>query len=245
MISGTKLGEEKDILKESKAAEAKSIESKAVESKPIWTEDPLVSYKRYLEYCGDDIKKSVTGNQEALSALSFFYSGKETISEPELKVAAAHNGNFYPLSTAVGRPIYCSKITIRNIESVYIGLNFDTEIMPGIVGINARPKTADQLKIAYRNIVPSEFSQAPQLAGPMGYHEYIIDGNNYKDLAIISLFINSDFKMTPLKIVVENCAGNISVNGIDEKDVNKLLENKCASDKLKLEIEKPRQIKPR
>ncbi len=232
MISHSKLTDE-----ESK------IEAKMEDEKPIWAEDALVSYKKFLEYVGIDVKKDIEHNQQVMSALSFFYSKESKFDDRELKVHA-YNGKFYPLTTAIKSPLKCSKLVLRNLDCDYetglVSINFEPTIMNGIIGINATKNEADKMEIAYRNIVPSEFSQARQLAGPMGYHEYIIDGKNCKDFKIIQFFINSDFKQTPIKIVLENCKGSILVVGLNEEEVNKIIENKCDSKQFQIHNPKPK-----
>lgn len=78
----------------------------------------------------------------------------------------------------------------------------------------------DRVRCAYRNIVSSEFSLSPQLAGPMGYHEYIFDGGKISRKGwqyIVSIDQNA-----PTKIVIENCQGCWSVKGITQEEMNRI-----------------------
>lgn len=196
-------------------------------------DDALTTYKEFLAYAGEEVNQGVQYNSRVLHGLHTLFCSQEPISkkdhkEPELKVHS-YNGEPYPLSTAASRSLYCNKLIIRNVQNAGLFFNFDENIIPRIVGIEPiSRKASEQLMITYRNIVPSEFSQATSLAGPMGYHEYVIDGSNYTgESAMINFTANSDGKLTPLRIVLENCKGNCMVRGLDEKAVSEIFSNKC------------------
>lgn len=191
-----------------------------------WTEDPIETYKKFLKSAGEEVDAGVEYNRSMLTLFAPLSSPTSNPKKEELKVYAK-NCSFYPLETAVGMPLYCSKITIRNVEKAAFGFHFGENILPDILGIETKGKTAESLLIAYRNIVPSEFEQCPQMAGPMGFHEYIIDGNHFDKTASITFVANSDFKKTPIKIVFENCNGMGVVKGLKDDSIDQIFENKC------------------
>lgn len=200
--------------------------------KQIWKEDPTISYKNFLGLADEQTRQSVQHNKETIKILSTLFSTKkeEKSASDELKVSS-RDGNFYPLSTALSSSLYCSKLIIRNINDVDFSFLFDSKIIPRIVGIDADSNLGKNINIAYRNIVPIEFSEAPQLAGPMGYHEYVIDGNHVsaKD-GYLNFCVNSDINKTRIKVVIENCKGNITIIGLAEAQVSKIFENNCKKD---------------
>lgn len=219
-----------------KLAEPSLLEEKTVVSKSIWTEDPLVAFTKFLEYSDADTKK-IDFNSKDVPKPSLFTPSKEEKSaiNKELKVHV-NDGEFYPLTTALNSNTPCSKLTIRNLDSSMIKLNFDPGIMPGIVGIQSSlKKMTDTIQIAYRNIFPSEF--ASYQCGPIGYHEYIIDGKNWKKTAAIGFFMNSN--RPPMKIVLENCEGIVGISGMNKEEINTILENRCDSKNLHLDIHRP------
>lgn len=206
-----------------------------------WTEDPLVAYKNFLNYAEQRVNDEVKFNRQMLT---FFGASHTTEKEKELKVYA-YNGKFYPLSTMLSLNGYCSKVTIRNIERAMLIFNFKNNIISRVLGIEAGEREGKDIQIAYRNIVPSEFSQATQLAGPMGFHEFMIDGSktNIKKTSLIQFFANSDFNATPIKIVLENCKGFCFVEGLDIDAFSRVFDNKCNEDDFKLNRREPSQNK--
>jgi len=198
----------------------------------MFRDNSLTAYKKYLEYAGPGVNAGVTFNRGMVSALQSFYGTGNTESPDEIKVHES-NGEFQPLSKALSLPLYCEKITIRNLENAMLIFNFKENIISRILGIECASKNTSQLcKIAFRSIVPDEFSQCPQVAGPMGFHEYLLDGQDQgAKEAFISFVANADFKQTPIKIVLENCKGTCSVTGLDAAATSRVFENKCDAEK--------------
>lgn len=168
-----------------------------------WTEDSLVAYKNFCQFNGLD--------SDFVNTISKVHT---------------HDGSFYPLSGVLNSNLKCSKVTIRNFKDGCFTFTFNKDIIPGILGMNTfNPKTAEQVQIAYRNIVPEGFSQ---YAGRLGLHEYIIDGKDYKETAMISFFANSDVNYSPIKIVLENCnEGMCLVRDLNDEAIAKIFENRC------------------
>lgn len=199
-----------------------------------WTEDAQTSYKNYLGYAGEETNQGIQYNQSILGGLNTLFSdGKSSPKQPAIKVVA-FDGDFESLSNAASCPLYCNKLVIRNMRDTSLMFHFEKDIIPGIVGIDAvNKKSINEFKIAYRNIVPNEFSEARSLAGPMGYHEYVIDGSAFTGkIQFLKFTANSDRLATPLKIVLENCnGGHCTVLGLDQKSVSEVFINKCDSKK--------------
>lgn len=201
-----------------------STNNQSAEKDYPWTEDPKVAYQNFLKYAGDDVNSSV-GYNNGMVAWITESMGNNIPSGQEVH---AHNGAFYPLEANNGQPFYTSKVTFRNIEKAELHFEFQKDILPRVFGIASKdPELLSTFRVAYRNIVPAIFSQTRAIAGPMGFHEYIIDGSNFKSDASITCFAHSDFKTTPLKIVFENCGGTCTVDGLEKDAIEKVFENKC------------------
>jgi hypothetical protein len=201
-----------------------------------WTEDPLVAYQNYLKYAGKGVNAGVMYNRAVITMFGAPSSEKNN----ELEVHA-HNGEFYPLNTVMRMPAYCSKVTIRNLHDVVLLFKFSDNIISGILGMQTDSRKLGQnVRVAYRNIVPSEFSQATSLAGPMGFHEFLIDGEHYQgNNKLLEFIANSDFNATPILIVLENCKGVCEIKGLDAAKVERIFENKCTPDLLTFNIVPP------
>ncbi len=171
-----------------------------------WTDDPLVAYKNFLKYTGQEVN--------------------EYVQRDDLKVHTYEA--FYPLKMLLDVNNFCSKITIRNVTDATLVFDFADDVIPRILGIKMidDSKAAPPIHVAFRNIVPYEFSQCTHLAGPMGFHEYIIDGKNNK-LPPMIFAANSNFEATPLKIIFENCKGKVDIHGLTPDKINAVFENKC------------------
>lgn len=208
----------------------------ATEQNEIWPEDPLTAYKNFLKYAGKNVNDMVEYNLQANAMLASLYPGIKNLSPaPQELQVHAHNGDFYPLSSAESMPLYCSKLTIRNAAKANLHFTFGEKVIPGIVGIKSQGgEISENARVAYRNIVPSEFSNETQLAGPMGYHEYIIDCSGTKH-AEIYITANSDPNMTPLRFVLEKCTGSCLVTGLNQTAVEKVFTNKCGPEHFKFE----------
>lgn len=196
---------------------------KKVSSSP-WIEEPTVAYNNFLQYAGPEVNKAVEHNRAVLSLLG---TSSTPGIETDIKVVA-HDEDFLPLNTVISHNLYCSKITIRNVKKANFMFLFAENIFSRCLDIKVDdPYVAQILHIAYRNIVPSEFSQSAQLAGPMGFHEYLIDGSGFNNDATIIFFANSSFDVTPIKIVLDNCEGSCSVRGIDKDGLARVFVNNC------------------
>lgn len=200
------------VNKETKAIVPTFFESKSLPSdaKDIWKEDPVEAYKNFLKYVGGDVSQSIAYNKEILDTISGVDSSAEKTPIIDASRISAEDGKFNSLQPLIGHNLYCAKMTVRNINNIFLVFNFDERIFDRTVEIDAEPKASGQLQIAYRSIVPSEFRSARSIAGPMGYNEYIIDGTrcNKKNAAFLKFYINSNFNWTPIKIVLENCKGS-------------------------------------
>ena len=194
-------------------------------------EDPVVAYENYLTYSGEDVREDVIYNKDMLNALSGIKDMTEKKSAIDASRISTQDGRFEALKPLVGHNLYCAKLTIRNINKAFLSFHFGERIFDRTVGIEAEPDDSKQLRIAYRNIVPSEFKQpsSRSMAGPMGYNEYIIDGThcNNENRIFLNFYINSNFKWTPIKIVLENCKGSCHIRGLSDEEIAKRFENKC------------------
>lgn len=190
----------------------------AAEEAPLWKEMPgaVETYVAYLDYADPEVKQQLSYNLNMLSALSNFY-GQSSPVNPEKEstinpdVVVAHAGKFYPLNAYLNGDGYCSKITFRNINSSVIHFTFSKDAYYGTVRprLDGDYNIVNRLQLATRNIVPSHFRSAASLAGPMGFHEWLIDGDLYKE-NLTGPFTSLEFKInpeTPMLIEFKNCSG--------------------------------------
>lgn len=122
---------------------------------------------------------------------------------------------------------YCSEMTLRNLNTGYLNIkfNFIANYDKALVSIFKNPYSSkikvnsflNDVTIENRTIVPYLFKKAPQLAGPLGFHEYIMDGTNFLNEAQNG--VGLDFYMSPkfpVKFNIENCTGQWTVSGLTE-----------------------------
>ncbi|MFA6304125.1 MAG: hypothetical protein WC627_13475 [Legionella sp.] len=205
-----------------------STNDQSAEKDYPWTEDPKVAYQNFLKYAGDNVNDSVAYNNAMVASIAESMGNKT----PSGQEVHAHNGVFYPLDLHIGQPFYTSKVTFRNIEKAKLYFEFESDILPRILGVTSSNKELlTTFRVAYRNIVPAIFSKTPSIAGPMGFHEYIIDGSNFKSDAAITCYAHPDYNQTPLKVVIENCGGSCLVDGLETDAIAKVFENKCATNR--------------
>jgi hypothetical protein len=131
-------------------------------------------YQHFLESSSDQVKQYLNYNKELLEGLS-----SNTLSS---RIVAAHQGEFLRFETVTRLRPYMSYITFSKFQNVNMGILFKPDIIPRVMGVvNCDPDFAEKVQIAYRNIVPYEFrdESARSCAGPMGCHEYFIDGSSF------------------------------------------------------------------
>ncbi len=180
----------------------------------IWSTMPSASeaYNDYLQYADPEVTGGILYNQKVCNTLNILYGigeDKENNQEPSLShlnVVQTTIGKYYPLSCYLESNMYCSKVTIRNLDAGLVRFIFKDEVHYGTLRIYADSDEAQKVNHALRTIVPDTFRSAPQLAGPMGFHEYIIDGSDYLMTSGLDLELHINPK-TPIKIVIENCKG--------------------------------------
>lgn len=194
-------------------------------------ESPNVVYSQFLKYAGNDVRATIEYNEATNRALSKMYSKDDNADKvsdqasaeksplDSLKVVAAHTGSFFPLNTWTGNT-YCSRLILQNLNSECVAFLFLEDVIPRVLGLRqVSKKMGQEAKVAYRNIVPSLFRQASSLAGPMGLHEFLVEGNgiDFKKESIIFV-ANKDRDVTPLEVYFKNCSGIVGVNGIDSNN---------------------------
>lgn len=149
---------------------------------------------------------------------TFVHLWDEKCDITELNPVCAHASTFYPLSTFEG-PAYCNVVHISNMKNVDIVFELSTKYLHGILG-RVRTFSSGENKLlvngrtAFRTIVPQMYQKCSQLAGPLGVHEHIIDGQRVPERRAGKKNASLMFVAHPeswLVIMAENCTGTWKV----------------------------------
>lgn len=146
---------------------------------------------------------------------------------PDVAKDEAHLGPFDPLSTALERELYCSKLTLRNFNFICISIVCHDSIPPSIIKITANPKLAEDLAIAYRNSAPPEYQP---LRPALSHHEYIIDGGELKNEGVQSPVIV--FHMNPstgIQLTLKDLKGMVVAENLEEEQFLNIVRNECGA----------------
>ena len=191
----------------------------------LWKDDPESAYGKFLQWADKMVICDVRRNQHLRLAHKLFKELPVTF-EPNDTPEVSVDEGFYDFKTLLSKRLYCSKITIQNFENTDFYFEFHENNFCGTLMIEVPDEIevpdgkCPDFKIARRTILPAEYSQGSQGAGMMGYHEYLLDGNNTHATNAILLRANSVY---PIKIVLENCKGcYVSVRGLDQGAIDRI-----------------------